>query len=166
MEAARSALTASSHCSPSTEVKLQLLFLVFDMRLLAWIFFLSLLSEPEESQATLQDLGVLHTLTWHRGQGLSAHCSLLPPPTSSLPSCPAQRADVAVLHDSIDITPRLLVTATCRFALPSSITSMTSSGLDTNLSVHPCKSQRQGRSAITAAAKQQHLKAAKHPFSL
>lgn len=34
-------------------------------------------------------------------------------------------------------TSCLLVTATCRFALPSSITSMTSSGLDTNRSVHP-----------------------------
>ena len=39
-------------------------------------------------------------------------------------------------------TPGLLVTATWRFALPSSITSMTSSGLDTNRSVHPCKTAR------------------------
>ena len=35
----------------------------------------------------------------------------------------------------------VLVTATWRFAFPSSITSMTSSGLDTNLSVAPCKTQ-------------------------
>ena len=37
----------------------------------------------------------------------------------------------------------LLVTATCRFAFPSSTTSMTSSGLDTNRSVAPCEWQRQ-----------------------
>lgn len=109
----------------------------------------------------LQDLRVQH-----RGWGLPVHCSLLPSPTSSSPSHPVQRVDIAMLRDSIDITPpHLLVTATCRFALPSSITSMTSSGLDTNLSVHPCKSQRLVRSAITVVAKQQHLKAAKHPFS-
>jgi len=37
----------------------------------------------------------------------------------------------------------LLVTATCRFAFPSSITSMTSSGLDTNRSVAPYVQQQQ-----------------------
>ena len=37
----------------------------------------------------------------------------------------------------------LLVTATCRLALPSSMTSMTSSGLDTNRSVAPCKCHKE-----------------------
>lgn len=57
-------------------------------------------------------------------------------------------------------TPRLLVTATCRFALPSSITSMTSSGLDTNRSVHPWKRVRSGLPVETG--KQLYLKTAKH----
>lgn len=99
---------ASCHYSPSTEVEPPTVFPC------VWHEFSSLdflsktlirtqaisgnASRPQSAAHSHVAQGPGSTLKRHRARGLPAHCSLLPAPTSSSPSCPAQSADTAVLR--------------------------------------------------------------------